>query len=60
MYTVDFLKTLHAEDDFVDAIQELIQGFLATDTVKSFKPKTPPASCFASMTMGLGIKRFVS
>ena len=27
MYTVDFLKTLHAEDDFVDAIRERIQDF---------------------------------
>ena len=39
MYTVGYLKTLHAEDDFVDAIQELIQGFLATGTVKSFQVK---------------------
>lgn len=76
MYTVDYLKTLHAdyvewntypgsmimpkdaynfdyasddeinslaeiddEDDFVDAIRELIQDFLATGTVKSFQLK---------------------
>ena len=67
MYTVDYLKTLHAdyvewntdpgsmimpkdvynleeiedEDDFVDAIRELIQDFLATGTVKSFQVKDP-------------------
>ena len=80
MYTVDYLKTLHAdyvewntdpgsmikpkdvynldyasddeikrlveiededEDDFVDAIRELIQDFLATGTVKSFQVKNP-------------------
>ena len=78
MYTVDYLKTLHAdyvewntdpgsmimpkdvynfdyasddeinslaeiddEDDFVDAIRELIQNFLATGTVKSFQLKDP-------------------
>ena len=80
MYTVDYLKTLHAdyvewntdpgsmimpkdvynfdnasddeierlaeiededEDDFVDAIRELIQDFLATGTVKSFEVKDP-------------------
>jgi len=27
MYTVDYLKTLHAEDDFADAIRERIQDF---------------------------------
>ena len=41
MYTVGYLKTLHAEDDFVDAIRELIQDFLATGTVKSFQLKDP-------------------
>ena len=41
MYTVDYLKTLHAEDDFADAIRELIQDFLATGTVKSFQVKDP-------------------
>ena len=80
MYTVDYLKTLHAdyvewntdpgsmimpedtykldyasddeikrlaeiededEDDFVDAIRELIQDFLAIGTVKSFQLKDP-------------------
>lgn len=78
MYTIDYLKTLHAdyvewntdpgsmimpedtydfdyasddeiknlaeiedEDDFVDAIRELIQDFLATGTVKSFCVKDP-------------------
>ena len=78
MYTIDYLKTLHAdyvewntdpgsmimpedtynfdyasddeiknlaeiedEDDFVDAIRELIQDFLATGTVKSFQVKDP-------------------
>ena len=78
MYTIDYLKTLHAdyvewntdpgsmimpedtydfdyasddeiknlaeiedEDDFVDAIRELIQDFLATGTVKSFRVKDP-------------------
>ena len=78
MYTVDYLKTLHAdyvewdtdpgsaiwpedtynldyasddeierlaeiedEDDFVDAIRELIQDFLALGTVKSFQVKDP-------------------
>ena len=29
------------EDDFVDAIRELIQDFLATGTVKSFRVKDP-------------------
>ncbi|MBR6892942.1 MAG: hypothetical protein IKN15_06875 [Bacteroidaceae bacterium] len=29
------------EDDFVDAIRELIQDFLATGTVKSFQVKDP-------------------
>ena len=41
MYTVDYLKTLHAEDDFADAIRELIQDFLATGTIKSFQLKDP-------------------
>ncbi|MCR5064907.1 MAG: hypothetical protein K6A67_03980 [Bacteroidales bacterium] len=78
MYTIDYLKTLHAdyvewntdpgsmimpedtydldyasydeiknlaeiedEVDFVDAIRELIQDFLATGTVKSFCVKDP-------------------
>lgn len=78
MYTVDYLKTLHAdyvewdtdpesaiwpedtynldyasddeierlaeiedEDDFVDAVRELIQDFLAIGTVKSFEVKDP-------------------
>ena len=78
MYTIDYLKTLHAryvewntdpgsmimpedtynldyasddeiknlaeiedEDDFVDAIRELIQDFLAMGTVKSFCVKDP-------------------
>lgn len=78
MYTVDYLKTLHAdyvewdtdpgsaiwpedtynldyasdeeierlaeiedEDDFVDAIRELILDFLAIGTVKSFQVKDP-------------------
>ena len=41
MYTVDYLKMLHDEDDFVDAIRELIQDFLATGTVKSFEVKAP-------------------
>lgn len=78
MFTVDYLKTLHAdyvewdtdpgsaiwpedtynfdfvsddefqrlaeiedEDDFVDAIRELIQDFLAIGTVKSFQLKDP-------------------
>ena len=41
MYTVDYLKMLHDEDDFVDAIRELIQDFLATGTVKSFQLIAP-------------------
>lgn len=32
---------MHDEDDFVDAIRELIQDFLATGTVKSFQVKDP-------------------
>ena len=38
MYTVDYLKTLHA--DYVEWNSD------------RFKSKIPPASCFASMTMG--------
>ena len=54
MYTVDYLKTLHAEDDFVDAIQELIQGFLATDTVKSFQAKDPTSKLLCEYDNGVG------
>ena len=43
MYTVDYLKTLHA--DYVEWNTD------PGGTVKSFQVKDPPARSFASMTM---------
>ena len=97
MFTVDYLKTLHAdyvewdtdpgsaiwpedtynfdfvsddefqrlaeiedEDDFVDAIRELIQDFLAIGTVKSFQLKDPTGKLLCEYDDGFGIKRFVT
>ena len=93
MYTVDYLKTLHAdymewntdpgsmimpedtynfdyasddeikrlaeiededEDDFVEAIRELIQDFLATGTVKSFQLKDPTGKIVCEYDDGFG------
>ena len=38
---IESLAEIEDEDDFVDAIRELIQDFLATGTVKSFQVKDP-------------------
>ena len=38
---INSLAEIEDEDDFVDAIRELIQDFLATGTVKSFQVKDP-------------------
>jgi len=38
---IESLAEIEDEDDFVNAIRELIQDFLATGTVKSFQVKAP-------------------
>lgn len=38
---INSLEEIEDEDDFVDAIRELIQDFLATGTAKSFQLKDP-------------------
>ena len=42
------------EDDFVDAIRELIQDFLATGTVKSFQVKDPTGKVVCEYDDGVG------
>ena len=51
---------MHDEDDFVDAIRELIQDFLAIGTEKSFELKDPTGKLLCEYDDGFGIKRFVS
>lgn len=51
---IESLAEIEDEDDFVDAIRELIQDFLATGTVKSFQVKDPTGKVVCEYDDGFG------